>query len=199
MKNTVLALAMAVVAGFTGMAPRANAAVGDSTTFSLKVSAGAAACLSVNAGGRVTISDLGPVQNMHVEVFNLPPKTEFATFLLQVPKSPFGLAWYQGDIVTNGDGRGVGDFTGIFNKETFIQAPGAAPAPAVFFDNATSNPATRPIQIYHLGIWFADATEAGNAGCPNTPTNFDGDHQAGIQVLNTSNFPDGHGPLLNLP
>jgi hypothetical protein len=29
-------------------------------------------------------------------------------------------------------------------------------------------------------------------------TPFDGDHQAGIQVLNTSNFPDGHGPLLKL-
>jgi hypothetical protein len=141
---------------------------------------------------------LGPVQNMHVEIFNLPAKTEFAAFLLQVPKSPFGLAWYQGDIVTNADGRGVGDFTGIFNKETFIQAPGVAPAPVIFPDNANSNPATRPVQIYHLGIWFADSTEAGNAGCPNTSTPFDGDHQAGIQVLNTSNFPDGHGPLLNL-
>ena len=198
MKSILLAVAMAAVAGLTGITPRANAATGDSITFNLKVSAGAAACLATNASGRVTISDLGLVQNMHVEVFHLPPTTEFATFLLQVPKSPFGLAWYQGDILTNKEGKGVGDFTGIFNKETFIQAPGVAPAPAIFFDNATSNPATRPVQIYHIGIWFADATEAGNAGCPNTATPFDGDHQAGIQVLNTSNFPDGHGPLLNL-
>ncbi len=171
---------------------------GDGRQHYLQLESGAATCLATNASGRVTISDLGPVQNLHVEMFHLPPKTEFATFLLQVPKSPFGLAWYQGDIVTNADGRGVGDFTGIFNKETFIQAPGVAPAPVVFPDNASSNPATRPVQIYHLGIWFADATEAGNAGCPNTATPFDGDHQAGIQVLNTSNFPDGHGPLLNL-
>jgi len=198
MKTILLAVTLAAVAGLTGMAPRANAAAGDSITFNLKVSAGAAACLATNASGRVTLSDLGLVQNMHVEVFNLPPKTEFATFLLQVPKSPFGLAWYQGDILTNGDGRGVGDFTGIFSKETFIQAPGVAPAPAVFPDNATLNPATRPIQIYHLGIWFADPTDAGNANCPANATSFDGDHQAGIQVLNTSNFPDGHGPLLNL-
>ena len=198
MKNTLLAVAMVAVASLTGMAQRANAATGDSITFNLKVSAGAAACLATNASGRVTISDLGLVQNMHVEVFNLPPKTEFAAFLLQVPKSPFGLAWYQGDILTNAEGKGVGDFTGIFSKETFIQAPGVAPAPAVFPDNATSNPATRPIQIYHLGIWFADSTDAGNANCPANVTPFDGDHQAGIQVLNTSNFPDGHGPLLNL-
>ena len=51
------------------------------------------------------------------------------------------------------------------------------------------------IQLYHLGLWFADATQAGNVNCPNTPTPFDGDHQAGIQVLNTSSFADGRGPL----
>src|SRR5438477_2531926 len=181
MKNTSLAVIMAIASGLTGMAPRANAATGDSITFNLKVSAGAAACLSPNAFGRVTISDLGPVQNMHVEILNMPPTTEFATFLLQVPKSPFGLTWYQGDIVTNKDGRGVGDFTGIFSKETFIQAPNVAPAPVVFPDNAAANPATRPVQIYHLGLWFADATEAGNANCPTTATNFDGDHQAGFK------------------
>src|SRR6266481_3975452 len=186
MKNQLLTVSIIAIAiGLLGIVPLANAAANDSITFNMVKSAGAVSCLNSNASGRVTISDLGPVQNMHVEVFNLPPKTEFATFLLQVPKSPFGLAWYQGDIVTNPDGRGVGDFTGIFNKETFIQAPGVAPAPAVFFDNATSNPATRPVQIYHLGIWFADSTEAGNAGCPNTSTPFDGDHQAGIQVFNT--------------
>src|SRR6266581_3318717 len=196
MKNTVLAVALAAVAGLTGMAPRASAAAGDSVTFFLKVSAGASTCLPT-ASGRVTISDLGPVQNMHVEVFNLAPTTEFAAFLLQVPKSPFGLTWYQGDILTNTEGKGVGDFTGIFSKETFIQAPGVAPAPAVFPDNATLNPATRPIQIYHMGIWFADQPDAVKANCPAGFTNFDGDHQAGIQVLNTSNFPDGHGPLLN--
>ena len=197
MKTKFLTLIMAVAAGFASVAPQANAAAGDSVTFRLVVSAGASACLP-NASGHVTISDVGPVQNMHVEISNMPPKTEFATFLLQVPKSPFGLTWYQGDIVTDSNGRGVGDFTGIFSKETFIQAPNVAPAPAIFPDNATSNPATAPIQIYHMGLWFADTTSAGNANCPTNATDFDGDHQAGIQVLNTSNFPDGHGPLLKL-
>jgi len=199
MKNTLLAVIVAAASGLTSFAPRAIAAQGDSINFNLKVSAGAATCLATNASGRVTISDLGVVQNMHVEVFHLPPNTEFTTFLIEVPKSPFGLAWYQGDILTNVDGKGVGDFTGIFSKETFIHAPGVAPAPKVFPDNATSNPATPPVQIYHLGMWFADSADAVNAGCPGGVTPFDGDHQAGIQVLNTSNFPDGHGPLLNLP
>jgi hypothetical protein len=198
MKNMLLATAIAAVLSFTALAPSASAAAGDSITFNLKLSAGAATCLASNASGRVVISDLGPVQNMHVELSHLPANTEFATFLLQVPNKPFGLAWYQGDIVTNKDGRGVGDFTGIFGKETFIVAPGVAAAPAIFADNATSNPATPPVQLLHMGIWFADSTAASLAGCADTVTPFDGDHQAGIQVLNTSNFSDGHGPLLKL-
>ena len=193
--KTILTLALATAMGFLATTPRAAAAAGDSTSFKLVPSAGAASCLKANARGQVTISDLGPVQNMHVELYNMPPRTEFTTFLIQVPNKPFGLVWYQGDIITNQHGHGVGDFTGIFSQETFINGPGVAPAPSVFPDDATTNPATAPIQIYHMGIWFADANDAQNAGCPNTVTPFDGDHQAGIQVLNTSEFADGQGPL----
>jgi hypothetical protein len=197
MKKTILAVVLAMATGFLAMAPQASAAAGDNTSFKLVVSAGAATCLPT-AQGHVTINDLGPVQNMHVELSGLPANTEFATFLIQVPNKPFGLVWYQGDIVTNKHGHGVGDFTGIFSRETFINGPGVAPAPVVFPDDATSNPATAPIQIYHMGLWFADANDAGKAGCPNTATPFDGDHQGGIQVLNTSTFADDHGPLRGL-
>jgi hypothetical protein len=183
MKTKFLTLIMAVAAGFASMAPQANAAAGDSTTFSMVKSAGAVACLNTKARGRVTISDLGPVQNMHVEVFALPANTDFTLFVINTPTAPFTPAWYQGDLTTNAVGNGVLDVTGIFSGETFILNPGT---PAV------------PVELDHLGIWFADPTAAGNAGCPNTPTPFDGDHNAGIQALNTSNFPDGHGPLLKL-
>jgi hypothetical protein len=54
------------------------------------------------------------------------------------------------------------------------------------------------VQLYHLGLWFNSAADAGNAGCPNTATPFNGEHNAGIQVLNTANFPDTPGPLFNL-
>lgn len=195
MKKALLTSAMALAIAVIAIAPRANAAEGESITFNMKVSVGAAACLKTTAAGRVTLNDLGLVQNLHVETTNLPPNTEFTVFLLQVPHSPFGLSWYQGDIRTNADGRGIGDFTGIFSRETFILAPGVAPAPLVFRDNAAANPATPPIQIYHMGIWFADPNAAAAAGCPATTTPFDGDHQAGIQVLNTTNFPDATGPL----
>jgi hypothetical protein len=178
MKKTLLAVAIAALASLSGMAPRANAAAGDSTIFNMVKSAGAKACLDYRARGRVTISDLGPVQNMHVEVFDLPAKTDFTLFVINTPNAPFVPAWYQGDLVTNASGEGVVDVTGILSDETFILNPGPTPS-----------------ELDHLGIWFADPADAVKAGCPGTVTPFDGDHNAGIQVLNTSNFPDAKGPL----
>ena len=183
MKNTLLALGVAAAIGLTGMVPLANARTGDSITFNMVKSAGAVTCLKATARGRVTISDLGTVQNMHVEVSSLPPNTTFTLFVINTPVAPFVPAWYQGDLTTNENGYGVIDVTGIFNDETFILDPGI---PAV------------PVALNHLGIWFADPNDAANAGCPATPTPFDGDHNAGIQVLNTSNFAATKGPLFNL-
>jgi hypothetical protein len=52
--------------------------------------------------------------------------------------------------------------------------------------------------MYHLGLWFNSPDDGAAAGCPGGPTPFNGDHTAGIQVLNTHNFPDLEGPLSNL-
>ena len=79
---------------------------GGPVTFPMVVSAGAASCVP-NAQGRVTISPRGAVENMHVEVSGLPPKSGFDFFVIQVPTSPFGMFWYQGDIDTDSKGNGV--------------------------------------------------------------------------------------------
>jgi hypothetical protein len=168
--------------------------------FPMVVSAGAKACLP-EASGRVTIHSIGPVEIMHVLVTGLPPKTGFDFFVIQVPKAPFGMSWYQGDIETDGHGNGHATFIGRFSVETFMTAPGSAPAPVVFtgpFPDASLNPPTNPIQMYHLGLWFDSAADAAKAKCPNAVTPFNGDHDAGIQVLNTSTFPDASGPLRNV-
>ena len=168
--------------------------------FPMVVSSGASACLS-KAQGRVTIHSTGPVEIMNVLVTGLPPKTGFDFFVIQVPAAPFGMAWYQGDIQTDQNGNGNGTFIGRFNIETFMVAVGSAPAPVVFngpFPDASINPATNPIQMYHLGLWFNNPADAAKAGCPSTVTPFNGEHNAGIQVLNTSNFPNLQGPLLNV-
>src|SRR6516225_1812522 len=156
-----------------------------------------------NAQGQAKIESVGPVEIMKVKVWGLPPNTDFDLFVIQVPNAPFGLAWYQGDIETNKDGVGYGEFIGRFNIETFIVAPGVAPAPADPFHDpnripdATQNPATNPVQIYHLGLWFNNPQDVVKAGGPGTITPFNGEHDAGVQVLNSGSaeFPDTAGPL----
>jgi hypothetical protein len=156
-----------------------------------------------NARGRVKIESVGAVEIMDVKVEGLPPNTDFDFFVIQIPYAPFGLAWYQGDIETNSYGVGHGRFVGRFNIETFIVATASAPAPVVFndpsFPDAPSNPPTNPVQLYHLGLWFDSPQDAVNAGGPPNVTPFNGQHHAGVQVLNTSNFTDDFGPLRPQP
>jgi hypothetical protein len=152
------------------------------------------------AKGRVTVQKMGGVEEMTVQVQGLPPNTDFAFFVLQVPNFPFGMGWYQGEIRTDWQGKGKQKFVGRFNRETFSLAIGnPAPAPSVHphspFPDATTNPLTPPLHQYHLGMWFNTVEEAQKAGCPGIVTPFSGEHKAGLQVLNTSNFPDLAGPL----
>ena len=77
MKKVLFTTAAAAIITLSGSIPRA--ATGDSIKFPMVRSAGAASCLSKHARGRVTVSDLGSVQNMHVEVFDLPAKHEIHT------------------------------------------------------------------------------------------------------------------------
>jgi len=196
-----VAMRFAVLLSFAGLSlgvsPNAAAAKKpEKLSFDMVVSAGAKNCLP-DAKGHVTIRAAGDNQRMHVEVEGLPPHTGFTLFVLQVPTAPFGLSWYQGDIDTDEDGRGSKKFLGIFSSETFIIAPTEGrPAPQTHPGvDALTNPATAPVHTYHLGMWFSDPADAAAAGCPNNTTPFDGDHVAGIQVLNTSNFPDTAGPV----
>lgn len=155
----------------------------------------------VDASAKVRIVSKGPVEIMDVKVKGLPPKTNFDFFVIQVPNGPFGLSWYQGDIETNEYGEGFQRFIGRFNEETFIVAPGPASAPLVHsspIPDATMNPPTDPVHTFHLGLWFNSPDDAAKAGCPNGLTPFNGEHNAGVQVLNTSNFPDGQGPLIQV-
>lgn len=158
-------------------------------------------CLE-EARGDVEIRSLGPVEVMTVSVKGLPPKTRFALFVTQLPNDPFGIAWYEGDIETNGHGSGKARFIGRFSEETFAVAPGSGSAPVVhddgLFPDASSNPPFAPVHTYHLGLWFESPEAASSSGCPDTVTPFDGDHRAGIKALSTRNFPDDQGPLRSI-
>jgi hypothetical protein len=161
--------------------PQLSAA--DNVSFNLALSPGLN-CVPTAAHARVTISDLGPVQNLHLEVFGLTPNTEFTTFVTQHASRPFGFSWYQGEVETNSKGNGVADYTGIFSNETFL----------INNDGGTNE----AVSMGHIGIWFADPNDAAKAGCSGITTPFDGDRNAGILVFSTSNFPDNQGPILQL-
>lgn len=155
-------------------------------------------CLE-GANGDVKIRSLGPVDVMTVSVDNLPPNTKFDLFILQLPREPFGISWYAGDIETNANGQGKGRFIGRFNRETFAMAPDSGPVPVVHGDgpnpDASTNPVFAPIHTYHLGLFFDSPEDAQDGGCPGTVTPFNGEHRAGIKALSTRNFPDDRGPL----
>jgi len=200
-KTKIAALAFpALFLGSTAYAAP-PAADEDHISFKMVVSKAASTCLP-NAEAKVQIISDGKAEDMFLVASGLPPNTGFDFFVIQVPNAPFGLSWYQGDVQSDADGDAVQHFRGRFSIETFIVAPGVASAPLVFndppFPDAAKNPATNPVQTYHLGMWFNSPADAQKAGCPNTVTPFNGEHNAGIQVLNTSTYRDDHGPLRNL-
>src|SRR5215469_7666913 len=110
MKRSLSALAMIIAGGLVAMAPSVSRA-NDTFTFPLVVSAGAQGCLP-EANGTVTLNSLGIVEEMHIQVNFLPPNTDFDVFVIQQPNAPFGLAWYEGDLLTDAGGSGVTDLIG---------------------------------------------------------------------------------------
>jgi hypothetical protein len=156
------------------------------------------ACLP-NASAKVTIEPRGEAEEMRVKVRGLPADVKFNLFVIQQPNPPAGMAWYQGEVQTNKHGRGAAKFAGRFNTETFIVSNAANPAPVIFnnppFPDAAVGPITGPIHTFHLGMWFDSPQDAIKAGCPGNTTPFNGAHNAGVQILNTSNFPNLEGPL----
>ncbi|WP_426561774.1 hypothetical protein ACPPVT_15510 [Angustibacter sp. McL0619] len=173
---------------------------GKTLGFALQRSTGvvAANCLR-GATAQVTIKQQGQVEVMDITAHHLPPSQEFDLFVIQVPDAPFGDAWYQGDLESDANGDGHGHYVGRFNRETFLVAPGSTAAPVVHsggtFPDAASNPASAPVHMFHLGLWFGSPAAAAAAGCPTTVTPFNGDHTAGIQAMSTRQFGPLAGPL----
>jgi hypothetical protein len=151
-------------------------------------SAAIGACLP-QASGEVTIETGDLNDRMEVRVSGLAPNTGYDLFVIEVPHGPFGISWYQSDLQTDEHGRGHAKVRGIFDVETFSVSQ--AGSPTVSFP---------PTHQYHLGLWFDDPQVPFDLGCEpgrTTPsvTPFNGAQHAGIQVLNTGNFPDNAGPL----
>ncbi len=161
---------------------------GGAFTFGLVPSPGIKSCLP-HAGGQVAIVPQGLNDLMAVEIHGMPANSDFDLFVIQQPLKPFGVSWYQTDVHADSHGNGFVTVRGVFDVETFSVSPGGTTTFA-------------PTHQYHLGLWFNDPNLPYKLGCePNGPgtqpivTPFNGEQHAGIQALNTSEFPDNAGPL----
>lgn len=99
----------------------------------------------------------------------LKPYTDFTVFLIEQPGAPFGAAEYIGDIRTDRYGRASNAFK-LIVEEAFA------------FDNATHS----RTDLNSVGVWFADPKDDdGCLGAASPVTGFDGDAEAGVQMLNS--------------
>jgi hypothetical protein len=176
-----VAAALAASAGLTMASASA-----DSFSFKLVPSPNIAACLP-KAGGRVTITPGSLNDTMKISIHGMPAKAGFDLFVIQQPLAPFGVSWYQTDVNAGPSGSGSATVRGVFDVETFSVSPGGTTTFA-------------PTHQYHLGLWFANPETPFKLGCEPGATSpivtpFNGEQHAGVQVLNTSEFPVKAGPL----
>ena len=113
-----------------------------------------------------------------ISASGLPPNQDFTVFLLEVPGTPFGAAEYIGDFSTDEHGRGENKFELIVEEA---------------FASTLVNGNRVRADLNHVGFWFADPT--GDDVCfgagQGAVTPFDGDNEAGVQVMNSANFLPG--------
>ena len=188
---TALAGALALSLGL-GAASAATSASGAAArpsgpfSFALVPSPGIAKCLP-HARGQAWITPTSLNDVMKVTLWGMPANSDFDLFVIQQPNKPFGVSWYQSDIHAGATGSGSATVRGIFDKETFSVSPGGTTTFA-------------PTHQFHLGVWFNDPKLPFKLGCEpgkTAPvvTPFNGEQHAGIQVVNTAQFPVNAGPL----
>jgi hypothetical protein len=184
---TAVAGAAALTMGLTAASAATSApARPGSFSFALVPSPGIASCLP-HAGGRVTITPGALNDTMAISVHGMPRRSGFDLFVIQQPNKPFGVSWYQTDVQADARGNGFAVVRGIFDAETFSVSPGGTTTFA-------------PTHQFHLGLWFDNPQTPFKLGCePGAAapivTPFNGEQHAGIQVLNTAQFPVNAGPL----
>ena len=169
-------------------APVASAQTSGPFTFSLVPSTGIKSCLP-HAGGQVTIVPGTQNDTMHVSISGMPRNSEFDLFVIEQPNKPFGVSWYQADVNADSHGFGQATVRGIFDAETFSVWPAAPPRSARPTSTTSGCGSTIPTC---LKAWAASPT---GRGTQPIVTPFNGEQLAGIQALNTAQFPVAAGPL----
>jgi len=186
-KLAALATVGAVAVAISVTAATSATATSSTFTFGLQASSSAITACLPNAKGSVTITTGALNDVMKVTIQGMPHGSDFDLFVIQQPGAPFGVSWYQTDIHAGSTGTGTATVRGVFDSETFSVSPGGTTTFA-------------PTHQYHLGLWFNSPQLPFNKGCEPGATQpivtpFNGEQHAGIQVLNTAQFPVAAGPL----
>jgi hypothetical protein len=186
-KLAALATTGAVAAAISVAVATSATATNSTFSFALQRSSAAISACLPKATGHVTITTGTLNDVMKVTITGMPHNTGFDLFVIQQPGAPFGVSWYQTDIHSGGTGTGTATVRGVFDSETFSVSPGGTTTFA-------------PTHQYHLGLWFNNPKVPFGLGCEpgaTAPivTPFNGAQNAGIQVLNTAQFPVNAGPL----
>jgi hypothetical protein len=197
-KVGAIAACVVLLAGGGGLAAlsaasasaKAPSVAASSFSFALQPSSSAISACLPKASGHVTITPGELNDTMKVSLHGMPANTGFDLFVIQQPTAPFGVSWYQTDIKVNDRGSGSATVVGVFDVETFSVSPGGTTTFA-------------PTHQYHLGAWFDSPKVPFNLGCEPGATSpivtpFNGKQHAGIQVVNTAQFPVNAGPLSNV-
>jgi hypothetical protein len=201
-RPTLAALLAVLLAGCGASVPQGKSlqqhALAPSLAFALVVATPAMAVCLPHARDSVTVTKAATQDELMLHAAGLAPNTGYALFVLQVPRAPYGIVWYQRELRTDKTGAGTLRMEGIFNAQTF------ALSSSTLTTNAETGASFGTVHLYHLGLWFSDPQVPFTLGCEpgkEAPvvTPFNGAQHAGIQVLNTSNFPDDAGPLKQVP
>ena len=143
-----------------------------STTLRLAPSSAALATCFPHARARVDVdltTDERGKDRFTIRAAGLAPKTDFTVFLLEQAGSPFGAAEYIGDFTTDRHGRATNRYS-LIVEEAFA------------FNNATKS----RTDLDAVGVWFADPKDDDAClGAGSPVTGFDGDAEAGVQMLNS--------------
>jgi len=150
----------------------ASGAKGHRVALSLTPSTPALATCFPQARARVTVdlttSSRGK-DTFTVAASGLKPRTDFTVFLLEKAGSPFGAAEYIGDFTTDRHGKATNSFS-LIVEEAFA------------FNNVTHS----RTDLNAVGVWFADPKDDDSClGAGSPVTGFDGDGEAGVQMLNS--------------
>jgi hypothetical protein len=161
--------AAAPAAGSAGSASQAAVEV---QTLHLKPSSDELAACFPHARSRVDVAlttDQIGKDTVNIRAWGLKPRTDFTIFLIQKANSPFGAVEYFGDMTTNRWGRAHNSFQ-LIAEEAFA------------FNNETQ---VRK-ELNKVGFWFADPKDDnGCLGAGSPVTQFDGDAEAGVQMMNS--------------